>query len=365
VPIKLKVARTAKELDDVFRLRYDVYVSERNKFSEKRATSDRRLVDHFDTLPEVANIVAYDDDMAIASFRVNKDSAVGLAPECYFDFTQVRGELSRVCEEQDRAPCIVSCSMLAIRKQWRRKRNVIFAMFKTATAVMHGLGATHVIGASSAETFSIYKRLGCKAVAPEQWVESVGDKLIPLVGPFEKIFTWAFGQNEPPVTHFWLDNYSAQYETILLSPGEVLFRENDHAEHVYSVENGGVSLSRKGPGQKDFVIDEVGRGALFGELAIFDNERRSTMATATMNTQLIVFERNHILNIIQNDPDKAYQLLKHFSQRLRTSDHLTMVQQFEPKASGVGFALEQLRRSAKIEESGFPARVLRMNAERS
>jgi hypothetical protein len=34
MPIRLKVARTAKELDDVFQLRYDVYVVERHKFVE-------------------------------------------------------------------------------------------------------------------------------------------------------------------------------------------------------------------------------------------------------------------------------------------------------------------------------------------
>lgn len=363
MPIKLKVARTAKELDDVFRLRYDVYVSERDKFSEKRAASDKRIVDHFDTLPGVANIVAYDGDMAIASFRVNKDSAVGLAPESYFDFTQVRDSISRASEGQARVPCIVSCSMLAIRKRWRRKRNVIFAMFKTATAVMHGLGATHVIGASSAETFSIYKRLGCNAVAPEQWVESVGDKLIPLVGPFEKIFTWAFGQSEPTVKHFGLDNYSAHFETILLSPGEVLFRENDRAERVYSIERGGVTLSRKGSDQKDLVIAELGQGALFGELAVFDDELRSTTATVTMNTQMISIERSHLLDIIHSEPEKGDQLLKHFSHRLREVDHLALVQQFAPQTSRVSYALEQLWSSAEVEEGPSSTRVLQMDAE--
>ncbi|MEZ0123281.1 MAG: cyclic nucleotide-binding domain-containing protein [Candidatus Reddybacter sp.] len=363
MPIKLKVARTAKELDDIFRLRYDVYVSERNKFSEKRATCDGRIVDHFDALPGVANVVAYDGDTAIASFRVNKDSPFGLAPEKYFDFTEVRAGLAVCSEGLASVPCVVSCSMLAIRKRWRRKRNVILALFKTVTAVMHGLGATHVFGASSAETFSIYRRLGCEAIAPEQWVESVGDKLIPLMGPFDKIFTWAFGQNELKAKYFWLDNYCAQFETILLSPGEVLFRENDRAERVYSIERGGVTLSRKGPDQKDLVIAELGQGALFGELAIFDDEQRSTTATAAMNTQMITIERSHLLDIIHNEPWKADQLLEHFAHRLRKTDHLALVQQFAPQTSRVSYALEQLWNSAKIEVGRSPTRILQMDAE--
>ena len=361
MPIKLKVARTAKELDDVFRLRYDVYVSERDKFSEKRATSDGRIVDHFDTLPDVANVVAYDGDIAIASFRVNKDSATGLAPEKYFDFTQVREHIGQSEEGASTAPCIVSGSMLAIRKEWRHKRNVIFALFKKTTAVMHGWGATHVFGAASAETFSLYGRLGFSAIAPEQWLESVGDSLIPMMAPFDKVFTWAFGQSKPTVKHFWLDNYCAQFETILLSPGEVLFRENDRAEQVYSIERGGVTLSRKGPDQKDLVIGEVGQGALFGELAIFYDERRSTTVTATMNTQLIAIERDHLRNIIHRAPEKADQLLKHLAHRSRATDHLAMVQQFIPQTSRVSYELEQLWRSAKIEEGRFPDWVLQMD----
>lgn len=363
MPIKLKVARTEKELDDVFRLRYDVYVSERKKFSEKRANSDGRIVDHFDTLPEVANVVAYDGDTAVASFRVNKDSAIGLAPEKYFDFAQVRAGIAAVCEGEGPAPCIVSGSMLAIRKEWRHKRNVIFALFKTTTAVMRGWGATHVFGAASAETFSLYGRLGFKSIAAEKWVESVGDKLVPMMAPFNEVFTWAFGQNEPTVEHFWLDNYFAQFETVLLAPGEVLFRENDQADRIYSVERGGITLSRQGPNEKDLAIAQIGQGALFGELAVFDDEQRSTTATATMNTQVIAIERSHMLDIIHNDPQKLDQLLKHFTHTLRETEHLSMVQQFAPQTSRVSFALEQLWRSAETEEEPSTTRVLKIGTE--
>lgn len=363
MPIKLKVARTEKELDDVFRLRYDVYVSEKKKFSEKRSACDGRIIDHFDALPEVASIIAYDGDTAIASFRVNKDSAIGLAPEKYFDFTQVRSEIRRSAEDMDIVPCIVSGSMLAIRKEWRHKRNVIFALFKKTAAVMCDWGATHVFGAASAETFSLYGRLGFSAIAAEQWVESVGDSLIPMMAPFDKVFSWAFGRSKPTVKHFWLENYCTQFDTILLSPGEVLFRESDYAEHIYSIVRGGVTLSRSGPGQKNLVIGEVDQGSLFGELAIFDDERWSATATATMNTQVVAIERSYILDTIKSDPEKAYQLLKHFAHKLRTTEHLAMAQQFAPQTSRVSYALEQLWCSAKIEEGRFPARVLQVDAE--
>ncbi len=306
MPIKLKVARTEKELDDVFRLRYDVYVRERDKFSEKRATSDGRIVDHFDALPGVAIVVAYDGDIAIASFRVNRDSTVGLAPEKYFDFTQTRGLIEQSAEGGGATPCIVSGSMLAIRRQWRHKRNVIFALFKKTTAVMRDLGATHVFGAASAETFSLYGRLGFDATAEEQWVESVGDKLIPMMAPFDKVFNWAFGQSAPAQQNFCSAVPCADFETLLLSPGEVLFHQNDGAEYAYSIEKGGISLSRKGFSQEDLVMSQLGQGALFGGLD-FDDELRSTTATATMNTQVIAIKNSYIRQRFGKDSTQVAQ----------------------------------------------------------
>ena len=324
MPIKLKVARTEKELDDVFRLRYDVYVRERDKFSEKRATSDGRIVDHFDALPGAVNVVAYDGDIAIASFRVNRDSVVGLAPEKYFDFTETRGLIEQSLEGSGATPCIVSGSMLAIHRQWRHKRNVIFALFKKTTAVMGDLGATHVFGAASAETFSLYGRLGFDATAEELWVESVGDKLIPMMAPFEKVFNWAFGRPFPAQQGFCSAAPSADFETLLLSPGEVLFHQNDTAEYAYAIEKGGISLSLKGANQDNIVMSQLGKGALFGEFA-FDDELRSTTATATMNTQVTAIKNSGIQQRLGKDYIQVAQL-QYPRVKLRTGGRLLSVE---------------------------------------
>jgi len=350
------------ELDDVFKLRYDVYVTEQSKFSEKRATSDGRIVDHFDTLPGVANIVAYDGDVAVASFRVNRDSSIGLAPEKYFDFAHVRKDISVSGEKGQYPSCIVSGSMLAIREKWRHQRKVILALFRKTTAVMQGWGATHVFGAASADTFSLYGRLGFHSVAEEQWVESIGDSLVPMMAPFDKVSTWAFGQINPTVRHFWLDNYSGQFETILLSPGEVLFQESDEAKHAYSVYKGSVTISRDGPDGTDFQIAHLSQGTLFGELAMFDGEPRLATATATMNTEVIAIEYDHLLEVIHRDSDKMNQLLLHFTDRLRQIDQLAMVQSFAPQTSRVAFELHELWNTARPEKEHSATRIVQIDA---
>ena len=117
MPIRLKVARTANELDDVFRLRYDVYVVERHKFQESTEEIERRIIDRFDAVPDVANIVAYNGDIPVAAMRINKDSVIGLPAEQYYDFSEARAALEKEFRlAGTKEPTLVSGSMLAIHK---------------------------------------------------------------------------------------------------------------------------------------------------------------------------------------------------------------------------------------------------------
>ena len=344
--IRLKVAKTAKELDDVFRLRHEVYVQERGKFSSDE-TNSLRVVDHFDTLPDVANIVAYEGSKAIATMRINRDSSIGLPAEKYFDFSDVRSRIKRNYQgKKGKGPRVASGSMLAIHKDWRNKKNVGFALLKTAAGVMYSWGATHAIATISEETLSLYSRFGFEVLEDPVWNESIGDTLVPIMAPTNKVFEWTFGSINTKVSHFWLDNFCSEFERLLLSPGEVIFSQYEPARHAYAVDNGWVSISRTDPDDNEMVLANLSKGSLFGELALFDGENRDATATALMNTELIVIERHHMLDIIRQNPDKLDQLLGHFARRIRETDNLAMVLAFAPQTGRVEVALSRLWDSA-------------------
>lgn len=358
--IRLKVARTEKELDDVFELRYSVYVLEREKFSPS-IENDPRIVDRFDAVPDVANVVAYHRDTAIAAMRINRDSSIGLPAEEYFDFSEIRSQLQEEFQKGNgEKPVIVGGSMLAIHKEWRNRRNVIFALFKTASGVMKNWGATHVIGSISEETLSLYGRIGFKSVGEAKWDESVGDSLVPILADYDKVFDWTFGEISTIIGPFWLDNFCGRFERLLLSPGDVLFSQNDLAEKAYAIDEGWVSISRIDPDGNEMVLANLSKGALFGELAILDGEPRSATATAITNVGLIVLEREHLLNLVREHPEKLGQLLKHFSKRVRDLDDLAMVQAFAPQTGRVMFALNQLWHSAAIDRKDKSVRVAKV-----
>jgi len=193
--LKLKVARTAKELDDVYKLRYEVFVLDKQKFTSDSncGIAKARIVDQFDSIPGVFNIIVYNDEYPIATMRVNKDSEIGLPSEMHFDFTESRDQVTLEYKNQQLNLVFVSASMLAIKKQWRNRRNMIQIMFKTAINIMQSLNSTHIITTMSIESQSLCNRLGFKVVGMPQWNEAIGDHLIPMLAPFEKVFHWGFG----------------------------------------------------------------------------------------------------------------------------------------------------------------------------
>nr|WP_243748634.1 Crp/Fnr family transcriptional regulator [Pseudomaricurvus alcaniphilus] len=184
--------------------------------------------------------------------------------------------------------------------------------------------------------------------------------MIPLVANFDTVFQWAFGEISKKVDHFWLDNFCGQFERVLLSPGEVLFEQNDAAEHAYAVDEGLISISRKDPESNEMVLANLSCGALFGELAIFDGEKRSAKATALVNTELISIERSQMFDSLKAHPENLVQLLRHFAQRVRETDNLAMVQAFAAHTSKVSFALEKLWQTAEPDRKNPEWRTVKI-----
>lgn len=361
--IRLKVAHTAKELDDVFKLRYDVYVVNKGRFSLDSSSCENkgRIVDRFDTIPDATNIIAYNGNEPVACIRVNKDSEIGLPPEVYFDFSNSRQEISLLNNENPGSQLFVSSGMLAVKEEWRNRRNIIHALLKTAIATMHSYGGSHVMISISEETQSLYGRMGFEAIGQSRWCESVGDKLTPMIAPLHKVFKWAFGDFLLEENSIWFHKkIKSPFERILLSKGESLFYQGDKAKHAYVIEEGWISISKTDDTGNEMVLSNLSKGEIFGELAIFDHNPRSATATALSNTEVMVISHKYLLAMIKENPDCVGKLLSNFAKRLRDMDDQAMMQVFAPQAVRIQFELEKLWHSAVPDRKGSHVRLAKI-----
>jgi CRP-like cAMP-binding protein len=355
--MRLKLAQTAKELDDVFWLRHEVYVMEAGKFQDNNI-HDRYIVDRFDAFSECVHIIAYENREPVGTLRICLDSELGLPSEEYFGLASHRAELERETQERNQSSVLLTCAgMLAVRQMWKNRRDVIRALIKMAVGVWHSWKVTHVYATVNHETVSMYDRLGFSPIAEKVWIESIGDFVIPILAPFEGLYQWAFG----PMQNGLLDAYSGHFERLLLKPGEVLFSEGDLGDYAYMVDEGTIKVSRHDISGCELILATLEQGELFGELALIDTSPRSASAIAMKATELIVLDRQTFQDRLITEPNLMELVMRNFSKRIRRMDDLAMVLAYGAHSQRLNFALQALRKKAKPDAKMPKTYVVRIS----
>jgi len=97
-----------------------------------------------------------------------------------------------------------------------------------------------------------------------------------------------------------------------------IMKEGEGGVFMYVVLEGRVAISIKSK-----VVDRIGPGGVFGEMALVDQSQRAATATAEADSELLSINRNDFLNLVKSNPAFAVSLLKALADRLRfmTSHH--------------------------------------------
>lgn len=339
--IRIKVANTQQEVDDALWVRHEVYVVEDGKFGGQPLT-DARIIDRFDAFPHVWNIIAYDGSDAIATIRVTRENQLGLPAEKYYDFSAYRIAARQELVFADRAigdpasePVFGSAGMLAVRKPWRKRRDVIRAMYKVAAGICVSINLTHILVVVNHQTANMYRRLGFSPLAESLWVDEIGEYVTPLAATAEKFCEWAFSDlPKTPLTAF-----KDSFERLFLRAGERIFSEGEEGQEAYIIQSGNVRITCRRKESEELMLAHMLHGDLFGELALIDEKPRSATAIAISDAELITLDREAFMREVSARPDRIRQLLEIFTERLRRMDDMVMALAFAPKKKRLEFAL--------------------------
>jgi CRP-like cAMP-binding protein len=101
--------------------------------------------------------------------------------------------------------------------------------------------------------------------------------------------------------------------TVVLKPGEVLFREGDDAHSMYIVRQGTVRIL-----SGSTILETVRDGGIIGEMAIIE-ERMPRSATVIAGTycELVEIDVPHFLALVADAPSFSITVLRVISRRLR------------------------------------------------
>ncbi len=131
--------------------------------------------------------------------------------------------------------------------------------------------------------------------------------------------------------------------------GQVVFREGDESNTCYIVRSGQARAVRQHQDGRSITLAHFGPGDIFGELAMFDDERRSATVEAIDHTEVIAILGGDMRRLLREHPDIAVKLLAALGARLRDTNERLARQSFQTVQSRVATVLVQLVATAREE----------------
>ena len=134
--------------------------------------------------------------------------------------------------------------------------------------------------------------------------------------------------------------------------GEVVFRAGDESNTCYVVRRGQARAVRGHSDGRSITLANFGPGDIFGELAMFDDERRSATVETLEETEAIAILGGDMRRLLGEHPGIAIQLLASLGRRLRETNERLARQSFQTVQSRVASVLAELVAAARAEGAG-------------
>ncbi len=142
------------------------------------------------------------------------------------------------------------------------------------------------------------------------------------------------------------------------STGEIVFREGDESNTCYVVRSGLARAVTEHSDGRSITLANFGPGDIFGELAMFDNERRSATVETLEDTEVIAILGGDMRRLLREHPDIAVKLVAALGRRLRETNDRLARQSFQTVQSRVASVLAQLVATARADGASAVGDVL-------
>jgi CRP/FNR family cyclic AMP-dependent transcriptional regulator len=140
-------------------------------------------------------------------------------------------------------------------------------------------------------------------------------------------------------------------------PGQVVFREGDQSDTCYVVREGRARAVRSHGDGRTITLATFGPGDIFGELAMFEDERRSATVEALEPTSVVGVLGPDMRRLMVEHPQIAARLVIALGRRLRETNERLSRQSFQTVQSRVAAILSELV-AHEVAAGNGPADVL-------
>jgi CRP/FNR family transcriptional regulator, cyclic AMP receptor protein len=142
--------------------------------------------------------------------------------------------------------------------------------------------------------------------------------------------------------------------------GTRVFHEGDRSDACYIVCDGSFRVTREHSDGRAITLATLGRGEVFGELAMLDGDTRSASAEALSDGELLALPATAVKGLLARHPEISVKLVAALVRRLRAANERISRQSFQTVPSRVAGVLSQL--VSETTRSGEAGEVtIRMN----
>jgi CRP-like cAMP-binding protein len=129
--------------------------------------------------------------------------------------------------------------------------------------------------------------------------------------------------------------------------GQVVLREGDRSDSCYIVQAGRARAVHEHGDGRTITLATFGPGDIFGELALFEDERRSATVEALGEMRVVAVLGPDMRRLITEHPQIAMRLLIGLGRRLRETNERLARRSFQTVQSRVASALSELVEQAQ------------------
>ena len=94
-------------------------------------------------------------------------------------------------------------------------------------------------------------------------------------------------------------------------PGEIMIKEGDEAEHVYTIISGKSDVFAE-----SVKVGEIGEDEVFGAMAVFTGEKRSATVQARTPCTIMAVPKDEFVHLIEAQPKAAVNLIENLARRI-------------------------------------------------
>jgi len=106
--------------------------------------------------------------------------------------------------------------------------------------------------------------------------------------------------------------FNKEQQTESMAAGQIVFSEGEKGETMFAVLEGEVDIEIRGK-----VVETIGAGGVFGEMALVDDSPRAATAVVKTNARLVRIDQRRFMFLVQQNPYFALQLMSILAGRLR------------------------------------------------